>query len=207
MRRHESSIWTLVIGLVIVTTGAVALVVHATIPALPWAMAFVLFRIRSHVVCDTLILDRVPVERAAHAARCRARCDLHSCNISRRHIEGKYVPVGKDEREGRRADRRRLRHRLVHTACRIGASCKQVGLTCRASALRRQAVLFRHIGRSTASQRRCSLRRCACSRETGLFGARLFASSAARGLLLDAAWGRLRRVRSCAARLDRYADG
>jgi monovalent cation/hydrogen antiporter len=65
MRRHESSIWTLVIGLVLVTTAAVAAVAHATIPNLPWAMAFVL----GAIVAPTDELASAPVLDAMRMPR------------------------------------------------------------------------------------------------------------------------------------------
>jgi monovalent cation/hydrogen antiporter len=65
MKRHESSIWTLVIGLVLATTCAVAVVAHLTIPNLPWAMAFVL----GAIVAPTDELASVPVLDATRMPR------------------------------------------------------------------------------------------------------------------------------------------
>lgn len=66
MRRHESSIGTLVLGLVVVTTFAVAAVAHATIPALPWAMAFVLGAIVAPTdeLASAPVLDALKMPRA-----------------------------------------------------------------------------------------------------------------------------------------------
>jgi monovalent cation/hydrogen antiporter len=66
MRRHESSIGTLVLGLVVVTTVAVAAVAHATIPALPWAMAFVLGAIVAPTdeLASAPVLDALKMPRA-----------------------------------------------------------------------------------------------------------------------------------------------
>lgn len=65
MRRHERSIWTLVIGLVIVTTFAVAVVAHAIVPLMPWAMAFVL----GAIVAPTDELASAPVLDALRMPR------------------------------------------------------------------------------------------------------------------------------------------
>jgi CPA1 family monovalent cation:H+ antiporter len=65
MRRHEGSIGTLVLGLVVVTTFVVALVAHATIAALPWAMAFVL----GAIVAPTDELASAPVLDAMRMPR------------------------------------------------------------------------------------------------------------------------------------------
>ena len=66
MRRHESSIGTLVLGLVVVTTFAVAAVAHATIPALTWAMAFVLGAIVAPTdeLASAPVLDALKMPRA-----------------------------------------------------------------------------------------------------------------------------------------------
>jgi len=66
MRRHESSIGTLVLGLVVVTTFAVAAVTHATMAPMSWAMAFVLGAIVAPTdeLASAPVLDALKMPRA-----------------------------------------------------------------------------------------------------------------------------------------------
>lgn len=65
MRRHEAAISGLVIGLVVITTFAVAYAAHATIPAMPWAVAFAL----GAIVAPTDALAAAPVLNAMKMPR------------------------------------------------------------------------------------------------------------------------------------------
>ncbi len=65
MRDNAGRIWYLAIGLVCATTGIVAVVAHATIPAMPWAMAFVLGAIVAPTdeLASAAILERMHLPR------------------------------------------------------------------------------------------------------------------------------------------------
>jgi monovalent cation/hydrogen antiporter len=65
MRRHEAAISGLVIGLVVITTSAVAYAAHATIPAMPWSVAFAL----GAIVAPTDELASAPVLNAMKMPR------------------------------------------------------------------------------------------------------------------------------------------
>ena len=65
MRANAGQIWVLAIGLVIATTGIVALVAHAAIPGLPWAVAFVLGAIVAPTdeLASSPVLERLRMPR------------------------------------------------------------------------------------------------------------------------------------------------
>lgn len=65
MRANRRAIWTLAIGLVIATTGIVALVAHTLVPRLSWPMAFVL----GAIVAPTDELASAPVLERLHMPR------------------------------------------------------------------------------------------------------------------------------------------